>query len=276
MKKVLMVSPEFFDVEYAINPYMTSQDGQLNKIDRLKAQSQWSELKDTYSNLGYSAKILEGVRGLPDMVFAANQSFPFWDFSKNKPAVIISNMRSDFRKKEITYFEKYYLENEYDVHFLKEYSFEGNGDALIRPNRKEIYGGYGFRTDKNVYREIQSITGYDVFLLELRSEYFYHLDTCFSFLNEDTVAIVKEAFTQEGLDLLRKKFPDIIEIDILEAKNHFAGNCHSPDGKSVLIHLGSEKFKAELQKRGFNVIELDTSEYMKSGGSVFCMKMMHY
>lgn len=276
MKKVLMVSPEYFDVEYAINPYMTSDDGKLQKIDRKKAQDQWQKLKEIYSQLGYSVEVISGAQELPDMVFAANQSFPFWNESKNCPSVIISKMRSKFRQPETTFFEEYYSQNNYEVFRMEKFSFEGNGDALIRPGTREIYGGYGFRTDKNVYEEVHSLTRYEVFPLELQNEYFYHLDTCFSFLGKDTVAIVKEAFTQEGLSLISQKFNKIIEIDLSEAKNNFAGNCHCPDGKNVILHPGSEKFKRQLLELGFNIIETETSEYMKSGGSVFCMKMMHY
>lgn len=276
MKKVIMVSPEFFDIEYAINPYMTNQDGGLQKIDSAAAQSQWNDLKGTYSKLGYAIEVIPGVKGLPDMVFSANQSFPFWDYKKDKPSVIMSNMRSQFRKNEVSYFENYYSNNNYNIYHLEKNAFEGNGDALIRPGRKQIFGGYGFRTDKSVYSEIQKITGYEVFLLELKNEYFYHLDTCFSFLSENTIAIVPEAFTDEGLRLLRNEFSSIIKIDIEEAKNNFAGNCHCPDGKNVILHKGSEKFKKDLKEKGFHVLEVNTSEFMKSGGSVFCMKMMSY
>ncbi len=276
MKKVLMVSPDYFNVEYAINPYMTTEDGKLQKVDVQKAHSQWNKLKDTYTRLGFSVEVIPGVQGLPDMVFTANQSFPFWDSEKNKPSVILSNMRSPYRNPEVCFFEDYYSKNNYDVFYLEKSSFEGNGDALIRPETKEIYGGYGFRTDKSVYQDIEKITGHKVFLLELKSEYFYHLDTCFSILGKDSVAIVKEAFTNDDLEIIRRSFNDVIEIDLREARENFAGNCHSPDGKHVLLHPGSEKFKTQLKKKGFEIIEIDTSEYIKSGGSVFCMKMMHY
>ena len=36
------------------------------------------------------------------------------------------------------------------------------------------------------------------------------------------------------------------------------------------------KVEEKLKGEGFKVYEVDTSEFMKSGGSVFCMKMMHY
>lgn len=255
---------------------MASADGKLNKINRDKAQSQWEALRNAYLNFGYSVKTIAGVENLPDMVFSANQSFPFLN-SKNKPAVILSNMRSEFRKKEVSHFEKFYSDNEYEIHNLdSKCSFEGNGDALIRPGTREIYGGYGFRTDKNVYKEIESITGYSVYLLELKNEFFYHLDTCFAFLNKDTVAIVPEAFTSEGLTIIRKQFRNIIEIDILEAKNNFAGNLHCPDGLNVILHQGSTQLTKKLLDMGFKITELDTSEFIKSGGSVFCMKMMCY
>ena len=32
--KVLMVSPEHFEVVYAINPHMTNEKGELNTVDR--------------------------------------------------------------------------------------------------------------------------------------------------------------------------------------------------------------------------------------------------
>lgn len=272
-----MVSPQFFNIEYAINAYMTTPSGELNTIDQHLAENQWNKLKKIYFELGFEMHVIDGVKGLPDMVFSANQSFPFWDFRKDKPAVLISNMRSDYRKREVLYFRKLYEEMGYDIHHLNpKVSFEGNGDALIRPNSKEIYGGFGFRTDKDVYAEIERKTGYEIFFLELNNEYFYHLDTCLSFLNEDTVAIVPEAFTEDGLKLINIKFKNVINIDLNEAKDNFAGNCHSPDGKHVILQKGSQKFLKNLNSHGFTPIEIETSEFMKSGGSVFCMKMMCY
>ena len=41
MTKLLMCPPMYFDVDYDINPWMTEN---LNKVDREKAELQWSKL----------------------------------------------------------------------------------------------------------------------------------------------------------------------------------------------------------------------------------------
>ena len=52
-------------------------------------------------------------------------------------------------------------------------------------------------------------------------------------------------------------------------------NGHCPDRRHFLVQQGSPRVKAQLEEFGFVVIELDTSEFLLSGGSVFCMKQ-HY
>ena len=43
----------------------------------------------------------------------------------------------------------------------------------------------------------------------------------------------------------------------------------------MLIQKGNPVTKEGLETAGFRVLELDTSEFIKSGGSVFCMKLQH-
>ena len=85
-----MVDPEYFDVVYVINPHMKDQVG---KVDHKKARVQWKALRTVYEKLGFPVEVLPGVPGLPDMVFAANQSFPFVT-SEGKKKVILSRVLS--------------------------------------------------------------------------------------------------------------------------------------------------------------------------------------
>jgi N-dimethylarginine dimethylaminohydrolase len=278
-RQVLMCDPEFFRVEYAINPYMKTSSGELQKVDVAKARREWEALRDTYQRLGYTVHSLPGVKDLPDMVFTANQSFPFLD-NDGKKSVLLSRMHSKFRRNEVPFFKKWYEEHGYKVYELEnikgEYSFEGNGDALIQYPYNLVWGGYGHRTSADIYREMSERFGMPIITLKLLHPNWYHLDTCFSILNDKTVVIQKEAFEEEGLRMIYEVFDKVIEASEDENLNNFCCNCHSPNGKQVITHKGTKKFRADVEKAGFEVIEVDTTEYLKSGGSVFCMKMMAF
>jgi N-dimethylarginine dimethylaminohydrolase len=69
-------------------------------------------------------------------------------------------------------------------------------------------------------------------------------------------------------------FERVIEAPENEARGLFACNAHSPDGRHVVIQRGCTETNTALEQAGFAVIEVDTDEYLKSGGSVFCMKLM--
>jgi N-dimethylarginine dimethylaminohydrolase len=276
MRRVLMVSPDHFRVDYAINPYMRGPDGQLNKVDRDRALQQWGALRDTYRRLGLVVETLPGRPELPDMVFAANQSFPFPDPATGRPAVLMSHMRSAYRQPEVAYFREWYAAQGYAVHALHdaELCFEGNGDALGHPGLALVWGGYGPRTRPEVYGEISERFGLDVIRLSLECADYYHLDTCFAILDADTVAIQPRAFTAEARRMIAELFGRVIEIDDAECLQTFAGNCHCPNGKDVILQRGSRRFVETLERAGFTVHEVETSEFIKSGGSVFCLKMM--
>jgi N-dimethylarginine dimethylaminohydrolase len=218
--------------------------------------------------------VLPGHEKLPDMVFTANQSFPFLSANGGK-SVLLSRMHSDFRKPEVTYFQKWYEQAGYKVYSLNApTAFEGNGDALIHLPYGFIWGGYGHRTAKETYSEMSERFGLDVIPLHLTRPEYYHLDTCFSILDEKTVVIQESAFEPVGLKLIYEVFSKVINVEGEENLSHFCCNCHSPDGKRVILHHGAKRFRSDLEKAGFEPVEVNTSEFIKSGGSVFCMKMM--
>lgn len=271
---VLVARPTFFEVAYAINPYMTDASGKLNKVDHHKAQTQWQDLILTFKKVGLNVLEIDGVPGLPDIVFTANQSFPFWNKASHKTEIVLSHMRSKERSEEVPYFKKFWKGLGFTVHELN-YSgaFEGNGDAIFSPEHGVVFGGYGSRTDKEVYDELALRFGLEIIRLELCSKDFYHLDTCFSILSKEVAVIQPEAFSSEGLRLLRSFFKTLIEVPYEENKSFFCGNCFCPDGTNVILQKGSPTFANELRKQGFQLWEVETGEFMKSGGSVFCLKL---
>src|SRR3954462_12452811 len=67
-RRYLMCRPEYFTVDYAINPWMDP----TKPVDRDLAIAQWAERRAPHLRLGRKVSRLEPVPGLPDMVFAAN------------------------------------------------------------------------------------------------------------------------------------------------------------------------------------------------------------
>ena len=84
-----------------------------------------------------------------------------------------------------------------------------------------------------------------------------------------------EAFTPDGRALIETLFERAIAAPEDEARRGFACNALCPDGRHVLIQRGNTVTNSRLEAAGLEVLELDTGEFMKSGGSVFCMKLLH-
>ena len=272
-RKVLVVNPEYFDVEYVINPHM---EGHIGDVDKEAALKEWTALKDAYNKLGFYVHEIPGAKDYPDMVFCANQSLPNITPDGTKQ-VVMSVMNAQQRKGEVPMIEKVYEDSSYEIVYLDESkfkSFEGMGDALWHYKKRLIWGGYGYRTSLDVYEHISETFKTPVIALELIDEKFYHLDTCLCILNEETAMIYPKAFTDEGLNLIRAMFPVVIEVNKREAEELFACNATCPDGENVLIQEGCNEANEALEEAGFIVHEVSTAEYLKSGGSVFCMKML--
>ena len=82
---------------------------------------------------------------------------------------------------------------------------------------------------------------------------------------------LKDAFTEEGLDLIKSQFKNIIvtakDDNYLLACNLVVNNNDVFLGKGI-----SEKFRNEIEGYGFNVNEIDKTKFLKGGGSVKCLK----
>lgn len=281
-RNVLISTPEYFDIVDVKNVHM---QGNIGGLDKNLAIEQWNDLKSVYQSWkqqGILDEVLEikGAEGLEDMIFTANQSFPW--MLNGKKVVVMSKMRHASREREVPYFREFYQELGYKLMELKTaVHFEGMGDLIPHYGKNLLYGGYGHRTDAGAYNEISQLLQVPIILLKLEDERFYHLDTCFIPVDENTVFLTPAAFQKENLQGLKKLFKNIIEIPDEEADKYFALNAHLMNDsktkkKVAVLQKGTTVMKQELNNLGFEVSEIDTSEYIKSGGSCFCMKMMVY
>jgi N-dimethylarginine dimethylaminohydrolase len=273
---ILMCEPTYFDVVDAKNPFMANNVG---ACDTALAKQQWNELRATYEKLGYQVHTMAGAKGLEDMVFSANQVLP-GEHPNGAKYVVLANMVHASRRREVEHYAAWFESRGYELLRISPSQdegprFEGQGDAIWHPGKNLLWGGYGWRTEKAAYNRVAELTGAHVLLLKLVNEAMYHLDVALCPLDAETALIAPYAFETEGVDLIRSVFKTVIEIPEEEGKNNFAGNCFVL-GKNVILQKGSPRTCDLLRNAGYTPIEVDTSEYMKSGGSVFCMKMMVY
>jgi N-dimethylarginine dimethylaminohydrolase len=136
-----------------------------------------------------------------------------------------------------------------------------------------MHAGVGPRSSGRAWEWLAQVhPELDILRYQLVDDRFYHLDTALAPLNEQTALFVPEAFDATGRALVEAAFPRSIALPLHESLN-FAGNAHCPDGQHVLIDAACTESCAALQEAGFTPIPLDTSEFRKSGGSVFCLKL---
>ena len=273
-RRVVLTTPTHFDVEYVINPHMAENVGAVQKE---VAWQQWKALRATYTALDRTPVVVNGQAGLPDMVFCANQTLPFYDPRTDTKGVVLSRMHSEHRADEVPYYARFFEDRGYRVETLPEdldADFEGMGDALWHPERALLWGGYGYRTSPEAYRALSELLDLPIVALRLVDPDYYHLDTCLSPLDPNHALVAPQAFDDAGRALIDALFETTIEVPDHEARHQFACNAHCPNGTHVLIQEGCEQTNEQLRDHDFVPVELDTSEFLKAGGSVFCMKQM--
>jgi N-dimethylarginine dimethylaminohydrolase len=108
--------------------------------------------------------------------------------------------------------------------------------------------------------------------LQLVDERFYHLDTCFCPLASDFVLYFPKAFDEQSNNKIISHFNGrSIPVSEEDATN-FACNAINI-GDVIILNKASDKLKDRLNNAGFEVIEIDLSEFMKSGGSAKCLTL---
>jgi N-dimethylarginine dimethylaminohydrolase len=255
-----MCTPDYFGIEYEINPWMNIHKGS----DPERSRQQWRALYETLVAQGVAVDLIAPVAGLPDLVFTANAGLVYHQI------FISSRFRFRVRSGEAGYFESWAQRRGLEVVRLPEgYFFEGAGDALFCG--ETLFAGYRFRSDVRSHQWVGDRLGVEVLPMELVDPRFYHLDTCFCPLAPDRALYYPGAFDEYGRSVLRDRIPDLLEVAPEEA---ISFSCNAVVvGKTVVLHAGAPKLAATLQSAGFQVRPLDFSEFIKSGGSAKCLTL---
>ncbi len=267
-KKELMTRPEYFNVIYSINEWMNPKVGGVNKKLALK---QWTDLHHLLIRLGCYIEYSDYTPKLPDICFTANAGL----FHKDK--VVLAKFKHEERKGEEKYYKKAFEDLGYEL-YEPNFDFEGAGDAFIVQDI--LFLGTGYRSNKAVSNEIMKFLGLNQLVYcNLVDPHFYHLDTCFCPLNDNTAMFYPAAFDFNTLRIF-DQLKDQIKFLEVNKEEAFKFACNSvvvtiDDGYAVIIPAGCPNTKKMLNKEFFkNIFELPMDQFMLAGGACKCLTLM--
>jgi N-dimethylarginine dimethylaminohydrolase len=262
MSRLLVCPPEYYKIDYEINPWMDRRRG----ADPARAREQWDRLMETLEDAGAELERIPPEPGLPDMVFTANAGVV------HKGTAVPSRFRHPERQGEEAFFETWFRDQGFDVHTLEPgLFFEGAGDLLGVP---ELWlGGYRQRSDVRAYTQLSDVFQREIIPVELVDSRWYHLDTCFCPLSRGDVLYYPPAFDSYARSVIEERLPPDRRLAVSEPDAlRFACNAVSI-GDNVVLPAGCEETAALLKGRGYVPLPVPLDEFMKAGGSAKCLTL---
>jgi N-dimethylarginine dimethylaminohydrolase len=270
----LMTDASHYDVHYQINPWMQPEAWRANPAARrAEARKASSQLHAALLEAGATVESIDGVAGLPDLVFPANAAIVL------DGRVLAARFRYPERRGEENVFGAAFEALKKrgvvkDIAQLPEGVLqEGAGDCIWDEVRGFFWVGHGQRSTHDSIAAIQQVFGQKTVALELRSDRFYHLDTCFCPLAGGKLLYYPPAFTAEALAAIHAH---------VQPKDRIAASDQEAAAFSVnAVNIGHQLIMAEppqslrekLQAQGFHVRGIDLSPFILSGGGAYCMTL---
>ena len=270
----LVVDPQYFDVSYTINPWMKpgiwSQDPEGFKA---ASRRSFANLTRALKAAGAEVETMPGYPGAPDLVFPANAAVVF------DRRAVLARFRHPERQVEEEInrlaFEGFKLRGLVSevIQLPAGCTHEGAGDFIWDAGRNLFWAGYGQRSDLAGTTAMAAEFGKPVIRLELATERFYHLDTCFCPLPGGEIFYYPPAFTAESLARLRDT---VAAADLIEASDEdaakFCVNAVCID-RTIVMAQAPDRLRAVLAERGYTLSQVNLDPFILSGGGAYCMTL---
>ena len=258
----LMCPPKLYDVNYVINPWM---EGNIHRSSREHAAAQWEQLHAALSDIA-DVLLVEPQPGSPDMVFTANAGLV------RDGIVALSSFHHPERQGEEPHFRKWFSDSGFSIREIPRATpFEGEGDALFDAGGSRLWAGHGLRTRASSHRYLTETWAVEVLSLGLIDPRFYHLDTCFCPLSNGDLMYYPPAFDSPSRALIEAHYSPSHRIAVNETDAlRFACNAVNI-GRTILLNEVSSQLCSQLVSRGFDVVQVRLSEFLKAGGAAKCL-----
>ncbi|MGE6259734.1 dimethylarginine dimethylaminohydrolase family protein [Heyndrickxia sporothermodurans] len=257
LQRVILCQPQYMSIREVINE--TQEHFKNEGIHIEIALKQHYELVETLKKYNIDVILLPYHKKYPEQVFTRDIGFTLGQ------TIFVAEMASDVRKGEQDVLKQWLEDEEISYYNLVDHLIEG-GDVII--DQKTIYIGLSNRTNIGAVRHLQSLlTQFEVIPVPFTEKYL-HLDCVFNVISENLALIFIDAFSEKEINFFRSRY-ELIEVSKKEQFT-LGTNVLVIGNRTVLsqpINLGVNK---ELRNHGFDVVEVDISEIIKSGGSFRC------
>ncbi len=267
--RYVMVRPDHFRVDYAINPYMDPAD----QPDRHRAMSQWVGLLATIERLGGTVEVVPQRADAPDMVYAMNLGLGVLRPDGTGVVtghVVMSHMRYAERRMETTsagpWFEgsgrstSYVGRDGVGAH-LEAGDVFAWGDALV--------AGFGPRTEELALKHLATELGVRVQGVRITHPGMYHLDLGFCPLDSAHAMVCPSAFDDASARALLALVPEPLVLSEEEAMTFCANSIVV--GRTVVMPACPPRVRSVLEEWGFEVVLVEVGEFLKGGGAIRCL-----
>ncbi len=270
----LMTDTRHFGVTYQINPWMRPDAWQADPAALAAAAVECAaRLRAALEQAGGRVETVPAVERLPDLVFPANAAIVL------DGRALVARFRHPERQGEEAVFRAVFLDLKArgllcEVIELPDGVLqEGAGDCIWDADRSFFWVGYGQRSTANSLPVIEDVFGQRIVGLELATDRFYHLDTCFCPLAGGKVLYYPPAFTAEALATIRTQ---VRPEDRIEATDEDAGafcvNAVNID-RHIVMAKAPDSLRARLRALGYSLTEVDLAPFILSGGGAYCMTL---
>lgn len=260
LQKVVLCEPRHMEIQEVINDV---QKKYLNEnIDQSIAISQHQEFEQTLRDAGVEVIKLQPSRNLPEQVFTRDIGFALGG------RMFISKMANPIRQGEEEVLAHWM--NEQDISYKKILtdSIEG-GDVIVDGGR--VFVGISRRTGLNALRFLEKeLSNFEMIPIPFNPKYL-HLDCAFNILSSKDALIFPDAFKPEVVERLSRMY-HLIEVSKKEQFS-MGTNVLSIGNNRVISLPVNQEVNRQLRQYGYEVLEVDFSEIIKSGGSFRCCSM---
>lgn len=260
LQRVIVCEPKYMEIQDVINDVQKQyKDENINKE---VATQQHNEFIKKLEENDVEVIRLPASDQFPEQVFTRDIGFTLGN------DIFIAEMASDIREGEEDTLERWLKSSNTLFQKLRANKIEG-GDVII--DRNTVFVGISSRTSIEAVRELATkLPDHEIIPVPFNEKYL-HLDCVFNILSPKVGLLFPEALDAETIEMLSGKYK---LIEVSEEEQFTMGtNVLSIGDKKVFSLPQNTKVNEQIREHGFNVIEVEFSEIIKSGGSFRCCSM---